>query len=501
MPLEYSKAKNQSFTCSINGIFLHSSYNPEAESKRFVENVKSDFIPENIILIEPALAYCNDFFKKKFPNAKLFAIRFIKNIEHSKTFEKEFFFENSFRLKSELFNYFGENRLLNSLFISWPPSAKAFFESDRQVWVILKDLLNDARTILVTRQFFAKRWIKNQIKFFSNIHKTAVLDKTDIPVLICASGQSLESSIEKIKAYKDFLFIIACSSSVKCLLKNGITPDLCISTDGGFWAKKHLDCLLSEQKDIPVAISSEANIPSKLFLKNTIVPLMYCDNFDDRISRKLGINFNAAKRNGTISGTALELAFWLTDKKIFFCGLDLETNVGFAHVQPNELELQNSACDNRLKTKETRVFIQSCQDSQLELYRNWFVNNSPEFEGRFYRLSDNYKFRHSLGKIKDINWDNFESFAELKDTKKNSKQYFKYNKIQVPRKNRELVKNIFSSLFKNNDFIKNYFPADCIAIDRAADAAQKDFYRKKLQEKIEGLENSILLKQACNYDL
>ena len=163
--------------------------------------------------------------------------------------------------------------------------------------------------------------------------------------------------------------------------------------------------------------------------------------------------------------------------------------------------MQNSACDNRLKTKETRVFIQSCQDSQLELYRNWFVNNSPEFEGRFYRLSDNYKFRHSLGKIKDINWDNFESFAELKDTKKNSKQYFKYNKIQVPRKNRELVKNIFSSLFKNNDFIKNYFPADCIAIDRAADAAQKDFYRKKLQEKIEGLENSILLKQACNYDL
>ena len=111
MPLEYSKAKNQSFTCSINGIFLHSSYNPEAESKRFVENVKSDFIPENIILIEPALAYCNDFLKKKFPNAKLFAIRFIKNIEHSKTFEKEFFFENSFRLKSELFNYFGEDRL------------------------------------------------------------------------------------------------------------------------------------------------------------------------------------------------------------------------------------------------------------------------------------------------------------------------------------------------------------------------------------------------------
>ena len=31
--------------------------------------------------------------------------------------------------------------------------------------------------------------------------------------------------------------------------------------------------------------------------------------------------------------------------------------------------------------------------------------------------------------------------------------------------------------------------------------SKKDFYRKKLQEKIDGLENSILLKQACNYDL
>ncbi|MGN0740770.1 MAG: 6-hydroxymethylpterin diphosphokinase MptE-like protein [Treponema sp.] len=496
MSLEYSKAKNQSLTCSFNGVFLHSSYNPEAESRRFVENIKSDFIPENIILIEPALSYCNDFLKEKFPDAKLFAIRFIKNIEHSKTFEKEFFFENAGNLKNELFNYFGEDRLLNSLFISWPPSAKAFCQSDSQVWLLLKDLLNEARTILVTRQFFAKRWIKNQINFFSNIHKTAVIDKIDIPVLICASGRSLESSIKKIKAYQDFLFIIACSSSIKCLLKNGIKPDLCISTDGGFWAKKHLDCLLSENADIPLAVSSEANIPSKLFLKNTIVPLMYCDNFDDMTCRKFGIDFNIAKRNGTISGTALELAFLLTDRKIFFCGLDLETKAGFAHVQPNELELQNSAYDNKLKTKEMRVFIQSTQDSQLELYRNWFINNSHKFEGRFYRLSDNYEFKNSLGKIKDINWDNFESFAELKNTKKNSGRYFRYNEMQFPHKNRELVKDIFSSLFKNSDFIKNYFPADCIAVDRAADEAQKDFYRKKLQEKIAGLENSTILKQA-----
>ena len=129
MQLEYVKAKNESLTCTFNGIFLHSSYNPESESERFVKSLKIDFIPSNIIVIEPALSYCLKNLKERFPNSNIFAIRFIKNIKNAEpdyTFKKEFYFENESGLKTELFNYFGEGSLLNTFFVSWPGSKKYF---------------------------------------------------------------------------------------------------------------------------------------------------------------------------------------------------------------------------------------------------------------------------------------------------------------------------------------------------------------------------------------
>mgnify|MGYP003297430385 CR=1 FL=1 len=69
MSLEYLIAKNNSRTCLYSNVHLHSAYNPENESHRFVENIQIDYIPENIIIIEPALAYCNQFLKEKFPNS------------------------------------------------------------------------------------------------------------------------------------------------------------------------------------------------------------------------------------------------------------------------------------------------------------------------------------------------------------------------------------------------------------------------------------------------
>lgn len=495
MPLEFSKAKNQSATCSFNGIFLHSSYNPENEGKKFAENIRADFSPQNIIVIEPALSYCAVFLKKQFPDADLFAVRFLKDFGHSEFFKKEFFFENSEQLKQELFSFFSEENLLNSLFISWPPSARVFCKEDADVWHVIKDAVKDAETVLVTRQFFSKRWMKNQVKFFCGIKKHARLKKIDIPVLVCASGKSLGTSLPFIKKYADFLFIIACSSSIQCLVKNGIVPDLCISTDGGYWAKKHLECLLFEKDDIPVALTPESSVPQKLFSKNTVVPLVYGDNFDSALCSKFGISFTPAKRNGTVSGTAAELALSLTDCPVFFCGLDLETNAGFPHTQPNSIELQNAAKDNRLKTKETRVFMQSSDDVQLAVYRNWFTGNSAHFENRLFRLSDNYAFKHSLGRIPDISWSEFEKYAKLKSEKKNPAQYFLRRETFAPdgvphSPSRGEIQKAFSALFENEQFIRNYFPADCIAIDRAKDETQKTACIKKLKEKIDGIKRS-----------
>lgn len=480
MSLEYLIAKNNSRTCLYSNVHLHSAYNPENESHRFVENIQIDYIPENIIIIEPALAYCNQFLKEKFPNSKLYAIRFLDKINSIGKFEKEFFYTNSQNLKNELYNFFGEEKLLNSLFISWPPAIKAFPEKDKEVWTTLQKLLKESQNILATRQFFSKRWIKNQIIFFTNLTKITNLKKIDLPILICASGPSLNDSLSFIKQYQNNFFIICCSSAIKSLINNSITPDFCISTDGGFWAKTHLKVLL-KKNNIPLAISPESNIYSKIFKSNTIIPLQYTDSLTNDLFLKLNIDYNLCKRNGTISGTTVDLANSLTTENIYLCGIDLESSSGFCHTQPNELETNNSIYDNKLNTKEKRIFMQSRDSIQLEIYRNWFINNSYLFANKVFRISKEKKFKHSLNQIKDITWNELLSQNTiLKKIKTNN--FFTEKKEIKP--NKKIIKDFFEKKLSQIEFIKEYYPADLIMINRSK-GEQKIKYEQILQNKID----------------
>ena len=83
-----------------------------------------------------------------------------------------------------------------------------------------------------------------------------------MPVLVCASGPSLNCCIKIIKQFEDKLFIICLSSALSVLIKNNIIPDLVFSTDGGYWAGEHLKHL-KKNKDIPLAVSCEAFVPKK----------------------------------------------------------------------------------------------------------------------------------------------------------------------------------------------------------------------------------------------
>lgn len=490
MSLEYSKARNLSITCKWNSFFLHSTYNPELESERFVENLKPVFYPENIIIIEPALSYCITPLKKKFPQAKLFCIRFISDINPVKQFDRDFFCtENNIDfLENDLFNFFGESGLLNSFFVTWAPSSIAFSELENKVWHMLKKLLTKCKTVLATRQYFANRWIKNQFIFFKNIQQVTKLNKINTPVLICGSGLSLSNSINQIRELKNKVFIIACSSAIKPLLSHNIIPDLCITTDGGYWAKKHLQCLINLKQKTILACPAEAAIPLQVFNNKNISinPLSYNDNLDNIFYEKNNIPHNIGVRNGTVSGTALELALSLTDENIFICGIDLETSKGFVHSQPNELEIQNSLSDNKINPIDNRIFAQGLETPQLELYRNWFVNKSSQINNRVYRVSEKFPFKNPIGKIKDINFNELTGMLNSV-----TKKEMCFNEISYIKTDTNKTVSYFKSLLNNTEWLENYFPADYLMIKRTDDILIKEAYTKRLKDKVSEIQNFI----------
>ena len=68
--LVFESSKAGELTCSFQGKYLHSKYNPTNEGEKFAAGIKADFSPLCVFILEPALSYCAPFLKKRFPKAR-----------------------------------------------------------------------------------------------------------------------------------------------------------------------------------------------------------------------------------------------------------------------------------------------------------------------------------------------------------------------------------------------------------------------------------------------
>lgn len=487
--IEFHESKNGEKTVSFGGKFLHSRYNPSSEGEKFAQNIQADFLPLCLILIEPALAYQLAELKRKFPNAKYVAIRFIKELcapEYNSGFDGVFFLDESKNLSDELFEFLTEEELCSSLVIEWSPSKNIFPEKNEKAWGQIKNAILKSRDVLGTRSYFSKRWLKNSLAFFKNIRSFCTAKKTNLPVIVAASGRSLESSLKFLQEYRTSFFLIAVSSAFMPLITKGILPDLVISTDGGFWAKKHLS--FPSQKNIHgtiFAFSSESAVPKKLLRNETVIPICYDDdNLQKHFFGAFGIDFMTGRRNGTVSGTAVEFALALTDNTVYCVGLDQAPTKGYQHTQPNSLEYSSQMNDFRLKPKETRLtFSQFSSEGSLSLYRNWFIAKSGTRLARVKRLSDNYPFDFSLGSIKDVDWAEFKKSSQNKTTGK-----AEFSSPKQAGKNlserKKILSDVLERIRKTDEFKKEFFPMERLLILREKDAQKKELLSDNLEKKI-----------------
>lgn len=468
MSLTFLQAKNNSLVCKNNDVYLHSSYNPELEAQRFVESIEVPFIPSIIFILEPCMSYCLKPLRQSFPKSKLCAIRFINDFtKYDDGWDYVIQYNGNKEVLNSSLSYFGEDMLLSSFFITWPESSKVFCENNIEVWDLIKENIEKSKTVLVTRQYFQKRWMKNSVKYFSSISRYSLIKRIEKPILIIASGPSLKTSILEIKKRRDRFFIISVSSALCSLKSNNITPDLCIATDGGYWANKHLEYL---SKEVPLAITSEASCPASIFKDNIIIPLCYEDKMQKQFFSKCNMEYILAARNGTVSGTALELALSLTTENIYICGLDLACAKGFQHTQPESLELDNSKKDYRLRTVLSRLVPREYSSYSLKIYENWFRSLDEKIAKRVYRVSNNYVFRNSLNHIKDISWNDFNT-SEKNDSTQNS--FFTDSKNIDYRKNLSKIRDFILEKSNTDEWIDTIFPADCILKKRSNNDGEK----------------------------
>lgn len=482
MNIEFLKARNEEKTFTVNSMYYHSSYNPSKEAERFTQDLKLNPGTKYLILIEPGFSYAHDFLKQKYPELKIGVIRIINSIV-----DDSYDFKIDYSDDGNLYNSFlklTEDELLNTQVTAWPVAEKIFPKEVSSIWNTFLQSLEYAKTVLITRQYFEKKWLLNSISFFCNISKIDCLKETQKPVVITASGPSLKNAIPVIKQNKEKITLVALSSSISPLLSNDIIPDLCLSTDGGYWARKHLKKLVNHP-EIPLLLSSEANTYKKILNDNPVIPLNYEDGISGKLFDYLKIPYTKAKRNGTVSGTALSLF----NNQIYFCGLDLAFNKGFSHTQPNELETENSIFDTRIAPKEKRITKSGLNTQSVKIYENWF-KDQKDVQTVIRVIDTEYK-KNNLGLIKDIDSSEFEKKLNgLQEDKTPVTE----ERLTISFEQKKEIKA------KLNEFIKTYsdssewktslFPLDFISLSHCTSENDKNH----IEEKINTNNNELIQK-------
>lgn len=460
MKITIQKAKNGEETASADGHFLHSNYAPQKEAQRFADNLNLSYTPNQIIITEPALSYAADFLRQKYPQIKIGAIRYEKDFSpyNSKfDFVLNYYEHPDFEVYLE--NCFSEDELLLTYFISWTPSAQIFKEEENIVWKSIKAAMERAKTLLITRQYFEKKWLINSCNFFRNVQHVVSLDKmVDKDVLIISSGPSLKPFLNYIKDNQNKFFIICLSSAISVCVKNNIIPDLCITTDGGFWAGEHLKKLW--KLDVPVAMPAEAFCSKGLLRKLKVLPLMYGEGISKDLTKASNIKYKSAVRNGTVSGTALLFAVQHSSKNIYMCGLDMANQTGFQHTQPNELELNTVIHDNRITNKDTRLSKSELTNGSLDIYRQWFCNFQLKDEKRkIYRLMKEEDRKNNLNQITDLSLDEFIKLVDENDSSESD--IFTESDFKCDLKN---LLNIFEKKDSVENIKKQLYPLDYVSL-------------------------------------
>jgi hypothetical protein len=253
-----------------------------------------------------------------------------------------------------------------------------------------------------TLNAFGKRWVRNFFKNLKIIRSVLRPAPLSLPLLVTGAGPGLEDVIPMVleNDRQGSLFVLAVSSSVAALEAAKLVPDMVISTDGGLWAAFHLfECLRGHSTfPYPLAAALTATLPSQC-ASVPILPISDGSLWQTLILKELKIPFIVLPQRGTVSASALDLAFALTKGDIFIAGIDLENRDIRSHARPYSLDRFIEQKAGRLNPAYSQAFRRSSllkAGGSYDIYASWFEKQLATYPKRLHSLGKNNRVFSSL---------------------------------------------------------------------------------------------------------
>ena len=395
--MELVEAKDGSNSAYVKGQLIHSKFSPLKEAEKFYKEwIKNNPIntESTIIILEPGLGYLLSLLLKE--GVKNILVIFFSSETYNYCLEKGYLIniphwnpESPVSIAAFIEKQLNAISISNIKILEWFPSKKIFptesKENNKQIIQYLKILQGNQITSLK----FGKRWLKNSFKNYICKDFSNILNPIEKDVILAASGYSLTKQLDFLRKVQKSYFIAALPSSVMALKENGITPDLIITTDPGFYASIHYRTFPEE---IPVAVPLSAY---PLDINNPLIGINQMNELD-RLIWKPGECTIEVPEMGTVAATALELLKKNSLSNIYILGLDLCMKDLREHVTPHAFDVYSTEKANRFSTeiqkKYERIKLLSVSRKEgyfftksMNTYSNWFSRN--KYNHRITRVS------------------------------------------------------------------------------------------------------------------
>ena len=376
---------------------FHSKYNPQSEAERYIASISLNENARFFILIEPGHGYMAPPLKKKIPGAKIIALHVEKQEEarHEGFVDAEWFPETGIPIQDFLEREIPDSEAAEIQLLEWRPALTVYGQAYLNLIEETVNFIKRADANTRTVKTFGPRWFRNFFRNLGVVNKVLLPAPLSCPLLVTGAGPGLETVIPFIRKERERLFILAASSSAAALKAESLVPDMVISTDGSAWAKFHLYEFFRDSgngaEECPLALTLNAAIPSQA--KNS--PVLFISDgslWQTLILGELEIPFVVLPQRGTVSATALDLAFALTKGEVFLAGMDLGNRDIRSHARPYSFDRFVEEKAGRFAPAYSQTYSRSSMlkaGGSYGIYASWFEKQLAAYPKRLHSLGEN----------------------------------------------------------------------------------------------------------------
>lgn len=359
----------------VNGLFIHSKYDPELEAKRKAEKiylphhahiifgygcghlvdalVKLFKFNEKVIVIDPLLDEGGIKVKKEHENLTIFNSTAIEDLNyHIKTFAQEF--RTKFQI-SCLPNY-------DKLF---PEQYKKILFRVKETQV--DNQVNDA-TLIKFSEIWQRNFTDNLINANGDYNINLLERAYECPVIVVSGGPSLTKQMPLLRKIRNNVIVIAAGTTIGSLLAEDVFPDYIVSIDGSEINYSTFESLTFNESKLIYTMLNHPKIRHSFKSKGYVTDVDGWAGFSNYLKKQLHIKLPMLLSGSSVSHLVFSIAQYISSGPIALIGQDLAYTNNRSHA------------DNNRQTKTiNEEYLKSLNAFQVEGYYGDLVWTIPLF--------------------------------------------------------------------------------------------------------------------------